>query len=48
MGSVEEVDKETQEFMNGSEVPGPMKSEAEIDDSIEKFFSDLIKPSKKS
>jgi two-component system alkaline phosphatase synthesis response regulator PhoP len=43
-----DADQAPQEIMNGSEAPGRMKGETEIDESIEKFFNDLINPLKKS
>jgi len=45
-----DTDQAPQEIVNTSEPPGQTrgKTEIEIDDSIERFFDDLIKPSKKS
>jgi CheY-like chemotaxis protein len=45
-----DTDQVPQPIMNASEPPGQTrgKTEIEIDDSIERFFDDLIKPSKKS
>jgi len=48
MKNGKDADQAPQEIMKPSEAPGGMKGETDTDESIEKFFDDLIKPSKKS
>ena len=48
MKNGKDADQAPQEIMKPSEALGGMKGETDTDESIEKFFDDLIKPSKKS